>query len=70
MVDGVLYSIRSGQTIPGQHLVEGDLTRQLGVSCGSLREGDPRPAGNAPRSGLSDQPRLSTVTQAMPSSTP
>lgn len=39
VVDGVLYGIRSGQMVPGQHLVEGDLSRQLDVSRGSLREG-------------------------------
>jgi DNA-binding GntR family transcriptional regulator len=39
VVLGVLYGIRSGQMVPGQHLVEADLARQLGVSRGSLREG-------------------------------
>jgi DNA-binding GntR family transcriptional regulator len=39
VVLGVLFGIRSGQMVPGQHLVEADLARQLGVSRGSLREG-------------------------------
>lgn len=39
ITDSVLYAIRSGKMVPGQHLVEADLTRQLGVSRGSLREG-------------------------------
>ncbi|MCB2098971.1 MAG: GntR family transcriptional regulator [Parvularculaceae bacterium] len=37
--DGIVYGIRSGQMVPGQHLVEADLTRRFGVSRGSLREG-------------------------------
>lgn len=39
VADGLVYAIRAGQMVPGQHLVEGDLTRRLGVSRGSLREG-------------------------------
>jgi len=39
VADAVLYGIRSGQMVPGQRLVEADLTRMLGVSRGSLREG-------------------------------
>lgn len=39
VTDGLIYSIRSGQMVPGQHLVESDLTRHFGVSRGSLREG-------------------------------
>ena len=39
LADGLIYCIRSGQMVPGQHLVEGDLTRRFGVSRGSLREG-------------------------------
>lgn len=39
VIDGIIYSIRSGQMVPGQHLVEADLTRRFGVSRGSLREG-------------------------------
>jgi DNA-binding GntR family transcriptional regulator len=39
VTDGVIYCIRSGQMVPGQHLVESDLTRRFGVSRGSLREG-------------------------------
>jgi DNA-binding GntR family transcriptional regulator len=39
VTDGVIFCIRSGQMVPGQHLVEGDLTRRFSVSRGSLREG-------------------------------
>ena len=39
VVDGVVFCIRAGQMVPGQHLVEADLTRRFGVSRGSLREG-------------------------------
>lgn len=39
VTDGLVYCIRSGQMVPGQHLVESDLTRRFGVSRGSLREG-------------------------------
>lgn len=39
VADGIVYGIRSGQMVPGQHLVEADLTRRFGVSRGSLREG-------------------------------
>lgn len=39
LAEGLIYCIRSGQMVPGQHLVEGDLTRRFGVSRGSLREG-------------------------------
>lgn len=39
VVDGVTFGIRSGQLVPGQHLVEANLTRRFGVSRGSLREG-------------------------------
>ncbi|HMT44219.1 MAG TPA: GntR family transcriptional regulator [Chakrabartia sp.] len=39
VTDGVIYCIRTGQMVPGQHLVESDLTRRFGVSRGSLREG-------------------------------
>lgn len=39
LADGIIYCIRSGQMVPGQHLVEADLTRRFGVSRGSLREG-------------------------------
>lgn len=39
LTDGMIYCIRSGQLVPGQHLVEADLTRRFGVSRGSLREG-------------------------------
>lgn len=39
LADGLIYCVRSGQMVPGQHLVESDLTRRFGVSRGSLREG-------------------------------
>lgn len=35
----ILSGIQRGQYVPGQHLVEIELTRSLGVSRGSLREG-------------------------------
>ena len=34
----ILQGIRSGTFVPGQHLLEPDLTRRLGISRGSLRE--------------------------------
>lgn len=36
--DAIIRGIRSGAFVPGQHLVEPDLTRRLGISRGSLRE--------------------------------
>ena len=36
--DTVIRGIRSGVFVPGQHLLEPDLTRRLGISRGSLRE--------------------------------
>lgn len=36
--DSILQGIRSGAFVPGQHLLEPDLTRRLGISRGSLRE--------------------------------
>jgi DNA-binding GntR family transcriptional regulator len=36
--DTIIRGIRSGLFVPGQHLVEPDLTRRLGISRGSLRE--------------------------------
>lgn len=39
VTEGLVYCVRSGQMVPGQHLVESDLTRRFGVSRGSLREG-------------------------------
>lgn len=36
--EGIIRGIRSGAFVPGQHLVEPDLTRRLGISRGSLRE--------------------------------
>jgi DNA-binding GntR family transcriptional regulator len=36
--DAIIRGIRSGSFVPGQHLVEPDLTRRLGISRGSLRE--------------------------------
>jgi len=36
--DAIVKGIRSGTFVPGQHLVEPDLTRRLGISRGSLRE--------------------------------
>jgi DNA-binding GntR family transcriptional regulator len=34
----IRQGIRTGRFVPGQHLVEADLTRRLGISRGSLRE--------------------------------
>ncbi len=34
----IIRGIRSGTFVPGQHLVEPDLTRRLGIGRGSLRE--------------------------------
>ncbi len=34
----ILQGIRAGAFVPGQHLLEPDLTRRLGISRGSLRE--------------------------------
>ncbi|HZU64303.1 MAG TPA: GntR family transcriptional regulator [Novosphingobium sp.] len=39
VTEGLIYCIRAGQMVPGQHLVEADLTQRFGVSRGSLREG-------------------------------
>ena len=36
--DAIIRGIRSGAFVPGQHLVEPDLTKRLGISRGSLRE--------------------------------
>lgn len=36
--DTIIRGIRSGLFVPGQHLIEPDLTRRLGISRGSLRE--------------------------------
>ncbi|MEO0032526.1 MAG: hypothetical protein RIS94_2284 [Pseudomonadota bacterium] len=36
--EAIIRGIRSGTFVPGQHLVEPDLTRRLGISRGSLRE--------------------------------
>lgn len=36
--DAIIRGIRTGMFVPGQHLVEPDLTRRLGISRGSLRE--------------------------------
>ena len=36
--DMIIRGIRSGAFVPGQHLLEPDLTRRLGISRGSLRE--------------------------------
>lgn len=38
VADAILSGIRSGLFVPGQHLLEPDLTRRLGISRGSLRE--------------------------------
>ena len=38
VTDSICGWIRAGKLVPGQHLVEPDLTRQLGISRGSLRE--------------------------------
>lgn len=39
LTDELIYCIRSGQMVPGQHLVESELARRFGISRGSLREG-------------------------------
>lgn len=39
VIDTIVHGIHTGVFAPGQHLVEPDLTRRLGVSRGSLREG-------------------------------
>lgn len=39
VAETILQGIRSGAFVPGQHLLEPDLTRRLGISRGSLREG-------------------------------
>lgn len=36
--EAIIRGIRSGTFVPGQHLVEPDLTKRLGISRGSLRE--------------------------------
>ncbi len=38
VADTIMRGIRAGGFVPGQHLVEPDLTRRLGISRGSLRE--------------------------------
>jgi DNA-binding GntR family transcriptional regulator len=38
VADAITQGIRSGIFVPGQHLLEPDLTRRLGISRGSLRE--------------------------------
>jgi DNA-binding GntR family transcriptional regulator len=38
VVDAILYGIRSGRYVPGQKLIEADLTHDLGVSRGPVRE--------------------------------
>ena len=38
VADTIIRGIRAGAFVPGQHLVEPDLTRRLGISRGSLRE--------------------------------
>jgi DNA-binding GntR family transcriptional regulator len=38
VTDAIIHGIRSGVFVPGQHLLEPDLTRRLGISRGSLRE--------------------------------
>ncbi len=38
VAETIIRGIRSGAFVPGQHLVEPDLTRRLGISRGSLRE--------------------------------
>jgi len=39
VADAITSGIRAGIFVPGQHLLEPDLTRRLGISRGSLREG-------------------------------
>jgi len=36
--EAIIRGLRNGAFVPGQHLVEPDLTRRLGISRGSLRE--------------------------------
>jgi DNA-binding GntR family transcriptional regulator len=38
VTNAIVHGIRAGQLVPGQHLVEADLTRRYGISRGSLRE--------------------------------
>lgn len=38
VADAITQGLRSGIFVPGQHLLEPDLTRRLGISRGSLRE--------------------------------
>lgn len=38
VADAIILGIRAGTFVPGQHLLEPDLTRRLGISRGSLRE--------------------------------
>lgn len=38
VADAITSGIRAGIFVPGQHLLEPDLTRRLGISRGSLRE--------------------------------
>ena len=38
IADTITRGIRAGAFVPGQHLLEPDLTRRLGISRGSLRE--------------------------------
>ena len=38
VADAIIQGIRAGAFVPGQHLLEPDLTRRLGISRGSLRE--------------------------------
>ena len=38
VAETIIRGIRAGTFVPGQHLIEPDLTRRLGISRGSLRE--------------------------------
>lgn len=38
VAEAITQGIRTGVFVPGQHLLEPDLTRRLGISRGSLRE--------------------------------
>lgn len=38
VADAILQDIRNGRLVPGQHLLEPELTSRLGISRGSLRE--------------------------------
>lgn len=38
VAEAILQDIRSGRLVPGQHLLEPELTSRLGISRGSLRE--------------------------------